>query len=704
MFFFFNFQTTVLSITSSLELSYEDSVDLEELEKDPLHLLQNTEFQIDSPVQRIKRGTTIVHHRVRKRRPKPIRKVRRPPKKRPPKPRPVYGPPPTTQIHIHPPSAPSFTGPSGPEIKNNNQYSNHFAEPPGPSAFSSPPQNSFVPSSNSIYKKEVTQYQSQQLPLPQPPRQQITQISQQFGIPAQQPPQQSNFYPQDPPVFQNPPNTFSHSIPVGPPSSPPIPTHTYNQNSLSPNTITQLVPVNNYQSNSKRVPISTIGEIPTQSIPLDTSFQGDPYRNTVSSYDVPIGSFNIRPNNPSQSNKISATQTTSINYVPAQSSINFSPPRGLPTTQYEIQNTDFSTTNNNQPPVLPTRYEPSDFSAIQAKIPDNRFNNAKTTDLFDDSSLEKFLNDVSESKRISVKTRPEKKRSKPKTTPKPKSKSRPQNSGENTSSSFFDEDDDDFSFENFPYNIPTTASTTTTTKRPKHRRRKRPKVSSTTQHILDVDDLKDTFESGSEVQEYIIAADDSSNFEPKKYYKVSKTPIQLTKNNFIPISKAPTTKPTSTTNYIFVSSPNDFRDDTPKYYTRSKTEKPPRIKLPAFTYRPKRVRPTPQQTVYHDVTEDNSGEVKILSIQKSKSHSFYAGSEKEKPNTNNFDVGFTFPNDENFPEDLNHFTSGVYLTNGGFGTRIKHGRAKKDMDSEEDYLFEAEYEIELPSNHRFYKK
>lgn len=721
-----------------MDLSYEET-DIEEIENDPLNLLQGGGFQIDSPVHRMKRGTTIVHHRVRKRRPKPIRKGRRPPKPRPPKPRPVYGPPPT-QIHIHQPNyppPPSFTSPSGPSGQNhNNPFSNHFAEPPGPSAFSAPsaPPSSvpFIPSSNSIFKKEVTQFQSQQVPPVQPPRQQITQISQQFGIPAQQPPQQSNFYPQGPSIYQNSPNintqTYTQSVPVlsGPPAHGPINSPSYSQNSntivsLSPQkTLTQLVPINNFQSSSNnRIPLSSVSEIPTQSIPLDTSFQGDPYRNTVSSYDVPLNSFNIRQSNPTQTNQVSATQTSfnlsppqssinfsppqnSVNFGPPQSSINFSPPRGLPTTQYEIQNNDFSPSN--QPPLLPTRYEPSDFTAIQTKLPDNRFNNAKKTDLFDDSSLEKYLNDVSESKRVNVKTRPEKKRSKPKTTPKPKSKTRP-SSGENVSSSFFDDDDEDFSFENFQYNIPTTSTTTTTTKRPKHRRRKRPKVSTTTQHNLDVDDLKDAFESGSEVQEYIVAAGDNANFEPKKYYKLSKRPIQLTKNNYIPISKAPTTKPT-TTNYIFVSSPNDFRDDTPKYYTRAKTEKPSRINLPAFTYRPKRVRPTPLQTIYHDpIGNDNSDEVKILSIQKSKSHGYHAGSEKEKTNGNNdFDVGFSFPNMENVPDDFNSFTSGIYLTNGGFGTRIKHGRAKKDMDSEEDYFFEAEYEIALPSNHRSYKK
>lgn len=693
-------------ITASMDLSYE-GMNTKEIGKDPLNLVQVEGIRIGSSVQRIKRGTTIVHHRVRKRRPKPLRKGRRPAKSRPPKLRPVYGPPPT-QIHIHQPNypaPPSFSSSIRPDFPKQNN--NHFAEPPGSPAFSIPsaPTSSFpfINSNNNMFKKEVTQFQSQQIP-PIQQSQQITQISN------QQSPQLINLNHQGQPIYQSSSNTnfhpsFTQPISVLTASSNTVNSPSYAKTSantivLSPpkNSISQLVSTNSLQSNinNNRIAMSGISEAPTQSIPVDTSFQGDLYQNTVSSYDVPINSFNLRESN---SKKINiGTTDSSLSLSPPQSSINIDPAGDVLTTQYGLRNYNYN--SNIQPPLLPTRYEPSDFRAIQTKTPENRFNNEKA--LFDDNSLEKYLNDVSESKRVTFKTRPVKNKSKPKLRQKPKSNIRA-NSGEITSSSFYDNDDYEFSSENVPFKIPSTkGTTTTTTKRPKHKRRKRPKVSTTTQHSIDVNDA---FESGSEIQEYIVASEENSNFEPKKYYKLSKSPIRLTKNNFIPMSKPPTTKPT-TTNYIFVSSPKDFYDDSTNQHVRTKTENPIRIKLPPFTHNSKRVRPTSHlPTIYHNPRADDSDEVKMLSAKNPKKQNYYEENEKENKNGNNngFDVDFSFSNVENLPHDLNSFTSGIYLTNGGFGTRIKHGRAKKDMESEEDYFFEAEYEIELPNNHRFYK-
>lgn len=681
-----------------------EKTDSKEIGKDPLHILQGDRFRIDSLEHRVKRGTTIVHHRVRKRR--PLRKGRRPAKSGPPKLRPVYGPPPT-QIHIHQPNYPVqslFSSPNRPEYRKQN--SNHFAEPPDSSIFSIQSSVPFTPNE----QREVTQFKSQQVSPMQP--QKVTQISHQIGISNQQPPQHTNIYHNGQSIYQNSLNPYgqyslTQALNVLP-SSPTFetihsPSYSSTSNAViaSPPTqsIMQITPVNNFQSSfNNRIPSSTISEIPTQSIPLDTSFQRNLYRNTISSYDVPLNSLNMRESN--QKKNYESAIDTPLTLGQPKNSIN----HGTPTTQFEIKYNNYSP--GIQPPMLPTRYEPSDFTSIQDKLPENQFNNAKNNDFFYDNSLEKYINDVSESKRVNVKTRPVKKssKSKSKITQKTKKKA---SSGENTSSSFFD-NEEEFSTENFPYKVPTTKILpTTTTKRPKHRRRKRPKLSKTTQHNFGANNIKDTFESGSEVQEYVVPLENNSKLDSEKYYKLSKTPIKLRTNSFIPISKPATTKPT-TTNYIFVSSPKGLYDDSAKYHIRTKTENPTRLELSAFTYKPKRVRPTSLlQTVYQkQKSSDNSDEVNILSIQKSKSNSFYIESENENKNDNNndFNIHFPFSSAEHDPDDLNSFTSGIYLANGGFGSRIKHERVKKDMENEEDYIFEAEYEIKLPSNHRFYKE
>lgn len=681
-----------------------EKTDSKEIGKDPLHILQGDRFRIDSLEHRVKRGTTIVHHRVRKRR--PLRKGRRPAKSRPPKLQPVYGPPPT-QIHIHQPNYPVqslFPSQNRPEYRKQN--SNHFAEPPDSSLFSIQSSVPFIPNG----QREVTQFQPQQVFPMQPQKE--TQISHQIGILNQQPPKHPNIYHNGQTIHQNPLNPYgqyslTQALNVLP-SSPILETiHSPSYSSTSNTVIashptqsmTQITPVNNFQSSfNNRIPLSTTSDIPTQSIPLDSSFQRNLYRNTISSYDVPLNSLNIRESN--QKKNYESAIDPPLTFGQPQNSIN----HGTPTTQFDIKYNNYSP--GIQPPMLPTRYEPSDFSSIQDKLPENQLNNANNNDLFDDNSLEKYIKDMSESKRVNVKTRPLKKRSKSKSKVSQKTKMR-DSSGENTSSSFYD-NDEEFSTENFLYKVPITKILpTTTTKRPKHRRRKRPKLSTTTQHNFGENNIKDTIESGSEVQEYVVPSENNSKFEPNKYYKLSKTPIKLRTNSFIPLSKPVTTKPT-TTNYIFVSSPKNLYDDSAKYHIRTKTENPTRLELPAFTYKPKRVRPTSLlQTVYQkQKSSENSDEVNILSIQKSKSNSFYIESENDNTNDNNndFNIHFPFLSAEQVPDDLNSFTSGIYLTNGGFGSRIKHERVKKDMENEEDYIFEAEYEIKLPSNHRFYKE
>lgn len=611
-------------------------------------------------MSRNKRDTTIIH-RVRKRRPKhpPRKKLRRPSSNTRYQPKPIYGSPQySTSININPPvfTSPDFISPT----KNfADSPVSHFATQHLPASTNtaagsfqnlashsqSPPHNSINSiSSPSQYSVQAASYPP--LPPPPPPQTylpaplQSNQNQQLNGIHSQN---ALSFYP------VNNPRTILHSRPL----------------------------------RLKR-PEPTFSSYSTQGIPLDVGLSNDPYNSQITSYDVPVNSYNSLQNVPT---------------LQIQNSI-----KGPRPTQYEVQqssiNPNLELTSYSSPvshlPVLPKHYDQGQFHSIQPIDQSSRNDNNQNSFLNDDS-FESYLNDVSESQRINIKTKP--KISKATTKP---SKSRKEKEKEKDKKTIdfgsFENFSEEFSLETFKNYKPSTSTSsfstttsTTTTKRPRtlnSKRRKRPKVSTSTQHILDTEDLKDAFESESEIQEIFLSPDETMEFESKKHYKVDKpTLLDSMKSN----KKITTT--TNPTNYVLLASQNSESDEDEEFVRvipkkTYKTEKPT-IKMSSYTYKPKRIR----RPVHSDSAEEQNEDIDILSIQKSKSKNYYVGSEQENPKTK---FQFTLPDNNN---EFDVFETGVFVLNNGYGTRVKHGRAKKHLsDRYEDYTFEAEYEIEIPTN------
>lgn len=594
---------------------------------------------------RTKRDTTIIH-RVRKRRPKhpsSRKKSRRQPSnsnRYPIQQKPIYGSPQySTSININPPifSSSDFTSPSKTQsdsiiptyTSSFNSPSNHV----GGSNFQSFASHSHANSINSI--PAPTQYTLQ-----------------------------SNSYIPPPP----PPSPHAYFSSVGPSnhqlSALPSPQSSYFSNN-SPRAVFHSKPVK-----IQKRPEPTFNAISTQGIPLSASLPIDPYNSQITSYDVPVNSY-------VQSNNIQPIQSQAPNNA-------FRP---YPSTQYELQQNTIKssidpTSYASLLPVLPKHYEQNQFPTVQSQNILQPYNNQNS--FLSEDSFEAYLNDVSESQRVDVKTKP-----KPKakgSTSKPTKKKKESTSSEYSSFENFSEE---FSLESFKNFIASTSSTTsTTTKRPKtttrSRRRKRPTISTPAQHVLDTDDLKDAFESESEVREIFISPEEPMDFESKKFFKVGKT------TTFVPSSKLHTTK--TPVNYVLLKSQNNGSDEeeSVKYVPKKsyKTESPT-VKMSTYTYRPKRVsRPVKPNS---DEVQDDG--IDILSIQKSRSKSYYQGSEKENPKSS---FEFTLPDNN---DDFDVFETGVFVLNNGYGTRVKHGRSKKHLsDQFEDYTFEEEYEIEIPTS------
>lgn len=699
----------IISVTWATKSTSKDNTNditsgINKYHPDPLHLFTKHHSKrdvtstvlenispIDSidPIDRIKRDTTVIH-RVRKRRPIPLRKrkkSRRPGRRPRPKPKPIYGAP---QIHIHPPN---FI-PSG------------FGEPPthsGPSAFSSP-----SGPSHSYYQQPATSashypqpgHSSQPLPPPPPSIHNSQPIYSPINQPSHshsyQPHQSSNPYsPQASsiPNYQiNYQSSYVQSVPIinGPSTQPPPqqfpgppgiahagsssnPTYeTIRNSNLDPpgSNKQQVSYINQYRGPRPQPGRDSFTNVPTQKIPLDYSKQGDSYQNSVTSYDVPLNSYRVPASSPTQNN----AAVTQITYNPPRPRPNYNSPE--PTVVSS--------------PVLPTHYELDDFPAVPSTVKSKppRYNNLNPSTFFDDDSFEQYFNDVSESKQVNVRARPTSKTKERKTE---RNKQRGTKKHKKEKEDYSIEDfSEEFSLESYrPRSTPST-TTTTTTKRPRNRKRKRPKPTS------EPDDLKDSYDAASNVKESIVelpSDEEVAGFESKKYFR---------------LSKRPSTTPASTpiTNFVLISSQNPDSSEQPTYWTKPtryvrpyKTEAPKLIQsssAPKYTIasRPKVTSRRPN--IIEAVPADD--DIDILSIQKSNSQSFYAGSETVKP-----EFTFEFPEDDNF--DV--VETGVFVTNNGYGTRIKHGRTKKhlasELGSDEDYtVFEAEYEVELPPNHRFF--
>jgi hypothetical protein len=293
------------------------------------------------------------------------------------------------------------------------------------------------------------------------------------------------------------------------------------------------------------------------------------------------------------------------------------------------------------PPQLPAQYDQSQFSTPLKSKPSS----SKKPSFDDDyTSLANFYNDVQETKKVNVKAKANKgssafttltfgrNRKKPRATPPPES-------AENSS-----EEDDYF----FP------TPTTTTTKRPS-RKKKRPQLTSTTPHILDADELRDAFGQSSNYQE-VSATPEDGVFESKR-----KNVKNTRYKGFTPTHRA------SQKNYVLQSAANPppFHYNKNNYQKQQNHREPEEDDQATFeTYKIShavagqerdsatsynslnsymRLNPitgttTTQRPDVKKPTVKNDNDISIISIEKSQSHSYYAGTvtEPEITHANNF--------------------------------------------------------------------
>ncbi|XP_037025010.1 uncharacterized protein LOC119066564 [Bradysia coprophila] len=331
-------------------------------------------------------------------------------------------------------------------------------------------------------------------------------------------------------------------------------------NSLTYNTYaTSQPPQVNYVPSS--VTISSSKEITLNRKPSSGKF-AEPPANYVNSYQPPITSYDVP-----------------IQHDPSKTTYNVDAPENQfqPTIYKSPQNTwnqsPSTTTERHRylPPTLPTAYDNNQFNSFSRET-DYSSNYNQHTDFLDtDGDYGSIFEVRHESKKI------------------PKTKLTKTYAGTNLKT-------EDSSIESVE--IPSDEYvdeliSAPTTKKPRTRRRRpRPTVPSTTPHILDTEDLRDAFSSGT--VQYSLAVnpnEKSSKSSAKSQSKVAKDK-----------------------NFVLLSAANTNRNWSRQY---------PKRPEPSFD---------PINDVKEFLQNDSSGKanssnngIEILSIQKSKSHSYYAG-------------------------------------------------------------------------------
>ncbi|XP_035900251.1 nucleoporin NUP159-like isoform X2 [Anopheles stephensi] len=335
---------------------------------------------------------------------------------------------------------------------------------------------------------------------------------------------------------------------------------------------------------------SSFGDIGTSKhqLPLE-KYRKDPYKTPISSYEVPSNS---------KSNLFEPSGDFETTYKRSQHN-------GGGSSTHSTSHSSVGASEEEYIPNLPTRYDQEQFHTPTKTNPNKPpISTLQTISDADDhfTSFNSYYDGGSESQKIPVKSKQ----------PAP-----------------FGQDSSD---EQFP-----TASGGD--KRIKSRRKKKPKLpSSTIAHNLDTDDLRDAFGSSSDFHQVAIDADEFLDFEPKKQIKHSK-PAGVT---------FPRAEDAQPSNFVLLSSQNNgakgrepVNQRSPPPATSISTSKSVEYDTKTLDLNNYFQANAANQQHHRPSKPIGLDDLNILSIQKSNSHSYYAGSSQggstgERPSSGGF--------------------------------------------------------------------
>ncbi|XP_058821582.1 uncharacterized protein LOC131683543 [Topomyia yanbarensis] len=310
---------------------------------------------------------------------------------------------------------------------------------------------------------------------------------------------------------------------------------------------------------------------PKHQFPLE-GYSKDPYKTPLTSYEVPLSHTKSHLFEPDKDFDFRKPQNSYSN-------------SGVSST-HSTSHSSIDDGDEQYYPSLPNRYEQEQFHNPAKSNPNKSLPSTVQT-ITDNDPFSSYYDGVSESQKVSVKA-----------------------------------------------TSPTEASLTldnlysSTTKRNKSRRKKKPKpVVFPVGHNLDTDDLRDAYGSSSDFHQVAIGADEFLEFEPQKQMKHSK-PVGVTKTR---------EEDKSPVNFVLLSSqnkghggkPSNHRNPphNPNYSDNSQI-------LPASDFKTlnlnyfKNMEPNQKLTASKPAGLED---VNILSIQKSNSKSYYAGTSDTEP-------------------------------------------------------------------------
>lgn len=433
--------------------------------------------------------------------------------------------------------------------------------------------------------------------------------------------------------------------------------------------------------------------IPTQQIPLEDNFNPNLYKNSISSYDVPLN-YQLKPSsspkNPYESPSFQNTKTKNKPDDDFEDKPNFdsifdiAQLSGPPQKQKKHKNNDSNSFNQNSfgqnsnnpnqnsnfngnspnyfPPTLPNQYDQEQFNTPTKANPNHR-------PYFDDiANFQSFFDDVSESQNVQIKSRNNHK-----------------NSNYNYLAAFNSGNIKDSTPNRYENDFKTTtmATVATSPKRQKNRRRKRPKVASTTPHILDSDALRNAYgDNSGDFHQVALTAEDFLEYEPKRSHSYQKSIEATARTEF----RQPSRPPLPSTNFVLLSSGNADKNRN------------------AAATDAKRVNTGKNN---HSPSQNKNRETfDIISIQKSKSKSYYGGTVKpqvfqtirdSEDDEDEDEEGFSSRMDTGDIEDeedhMKMAQSGIFLAEHGFANRFNINplsRPRKDVETESI----------LPKNHK----
>nr|XP_029730068.1 extensin-like [Aedes albopictus] len=620
----------------ALEISNHNGLEDPESDVDVTNTARPLFDDHNLPKLRRQKRHEIEIHRVIKRRPKlpplPPRSRKPRPPRRPPKPKVKYGPPNVNYPPITHYNPQSFDETFSTSYETSYSDHNSFAEPPvsygGPiqpsPAFGSPP---------FAYGQGSTSYQGSTFGRPS-----FESTSfEGFGKPSLGSSNLDAFDPSKFPGLIDRPSQGYSSSKYGGHSSQPSFTNSKPPSFHSSTSFFGDGP--SFNSDKDLVSHTRLTEVeaPKHQFPLE-GFKQNPFRTPLTSYEVPLSH--------TKSNLFEPTKdydTSSYKKIPnTYSTSSISSTHSSSTSSTDDDDDEYY-------PSLPNRYEQDQFHTPSKPNPNKPLGSTVQTINDNDpfSTLSSFYDGVSESQKVSVKTK----------------------------NKHIEPTEDSFSLEDLYSPTPSSI------KRNKHRRKKKPNpISAPTTHNLDTDDLRDAYGSSSDFHQVAIDADEFLEFEPQKQMKHSK-PVGVTKTR--DEDKGPA-------NFVLLSSQNENKNagyrkatNNPSYSRKTPAQlfseyKPIDLDLLKSVEASRKPAAAEKPTGLEDIN--------ILSVQKSNSKSYYAGSNGKEPllytgflptrrngayyRVSNLDYETLDRDDEGY-DDIADV--------GTYGGRIRNSRVKKDL-------------------------